>query len=125
MTLRGVAKNAAKEPSSAASQTTPGYDSSRVSSSRLSEIAKGCTFKQGLEMDSLGMIAQQKDAEAVLATLSSSVADLLIISTLALRGIAMAPLPFSVLATELGAAVVFWLILDGIKIPVFARLHIA
>ena len=76
-------------------------------------------------MDSLGMIAQQKDAEAVLATLSSSVADLLIISTLALRGIAMAPLPFSVLATELGAAVVFWLILDGIKIPVFARLHIA
>jgi len=47
----------------------------------LSEIAKGCAFKQGPEMGSLGMIAQQKDAEAVLATLSSSVADLLIIST--------------------------------------------
>lgn len=31
--------------------------------------AKGDTAKDGLEMDSLGMIAQQKDAEAVLATL--------------------------------------------------------
>jgi CHAT domain-containing protein len=31
--------------------------------------AKGDASKDGLEMDSLGMIAQQKDAEAVLATL--------------------------------------------------------
>jgi CHAT domain-containing protein len=31
--------------------------------------AKGDTAKDGLEMDSLGMVAQQKDAEAVLATL--------------------------------------------------------
>jgi CHAT domain-containing protein len=31
--------------------------------------AKGDVAKDGLEMDSLGMIAQQKDAEAVLATL--------------------------------------------------------
>jgi CHAT domain-containing protein len=31
--------------------------------------AKGDAAKDGLEMDSLGMIAQQKDAEAVLATL--------------------------------------------------------
>jgi H+-transporting ATPase len=56
---------------------------------------------------------------------SSSAADLLIISTLALRGVAMAPLPPTILAAELGAAVVFGLILDAVKIPVFARLHIA
>jgi H+-transporting ATPase len=56
---------------------------------------------------------------------SSSVADILIISTLALRGIAMAPLPISVLACEFAAAVVFGLILDGLKIPIFARLKIA
>jgi CHAT domain-containing protein len=31
--------------------------------------AKGSTTQDGLEMDSLGMVAQQKDAEAVLATL--------------------------------------------------------
>jgi H+-transporting ATPase len=55
----------------------------------------------------------------------SSVADLLIISTLAVRGIAMAPLPASVLACEFAAAFAFWLILDGLKIPIFARLHIA
>jgi H+-transporting ATPase len=55
----------------------------------------------------------------------SSIADLLIISTLAFRGIAMAPLPISVLACEFVAAFAFWLILDGLKIPIFARLHIA
>jgi H+-transporting ATPase len=56
---------------------------------------------------------------------ASSVADILIISTLAIRGIAMAPLPVSVLTVELAAAIVFGLILDGVKIPVFARLGIA
>jgi H+-transporting ATPase len=55
----------------------------------------------------------------------SSIADLLIISTLAFRGIAMAPLPISVLACEFAAALAFWLVLDGLKIPIFARLHIA
>jgi hypothetical protein len=45
----------------------------------------------------------------------SSVADLLIISTLAIRGIAMAPLPLSVLAGEFAAAVAFGLVLDGVK----------
>jgi H+-transporting ATPase len=54
----------------------------------------------------------------------SSVADVLIISTLALRGIAMAALPVSVVAGEFAAAIVFGLILDGVKIPVFARLKI-
>jgi H+-transporting ATPase len=54
----------------------------------------------------------------------SSVADLLIISVLAIRGIAMAPLSISVLACEFMAAMVFGLVLDGLKIPVFARLRI-
>lgn len=55
----------------------------------------------------------------------SSVADVLIISTLAVRGIAMAPLSVSVVACEFAAAIVFWLILDAVKIPVFARLEIS
>jgi H+-transporting ATPase len=55
----------------------------------------------------------------------SSVADILIISILALRGIAMAPLPISVIACEFAAAIVFGLILDGLKIPIFTRLKIA
>ena len=55
----------------------------------------------------------------------SSVADLLIISTLAIGGIAMAPLPVSVVAGEFAAAIVFGVILDVIKIPVFARLQIS
>ena len=54
----------------------------------------------------------------------ASVADLLIISTLALCGIAMAPLPIVVVAGEFAAAVVFGLILNGVKIPVFARFRI-
>ncbi|MGA7167941.1 MAG: HAD-IC family P-type ATPase [Candidatus Sulfotelmatobacter sp.] len=56
---------------------------------------------------------------------ASSVADILIISTLAIRGIAMAPLPASVLAFEFGAAIIFGSIVDGVKIPVFARLGIS
>ncbi len=55
----------------------------------------------------------------------SSVADLLIISTLATVGIAMAPLPLYVVAGEFAAAILFGLILDGVKIPVFARLGIS
>ena len=54
----------------------------------------------------------------------SSFADIFIISTLAVRGIAMAPLPISVVAFELAAAVVFWLVLSLIKIPIFSRLGI-
>jgi H+-transporting ATPase len=56
---------------------------------------------------------------------SSSIADILIISTMAIRGIAMAPLPVSVLACEFAAAIVFGLILDAVKIPVFARLKLS
>jgi H+-transporting ATPase len=55
----------------------------------------------------------------------SSIADLLIISTLAVGGIAMTPLPIGVVAGELGAAVIFGLVLDGVKIPLFARLRIS
>jgi len=55
----------------------------------------------------------------------SSVADVLIISTLATFGIAMAPLPLAIIATEFAAAVVFGAILDVVKIPVFARLRIS
>ncbi len=54
----------------------------------------------------------------------SSVADLLIISTLAIRGIAMPQLPLSVVAGEFVATIAFGLILDGVKISVFAHLRI-
>ena len=56
---------------------------------------------------------------------SSSVADVLIISTLATLGIAMSPLPIWVVVGEFAAAIVFGLLLDLIKIPVFGRLRIA
>lgn len=55
----------------------------------------------------------------------SSVADILIISTLALRGIAMAPLSIAIVAGEFGAALAFGLVIDLVKIPVFARLRIS
>jgi H+-transporting ATPase len=55
----------------------------------------------------------------------SSIADILIITMLANRGIAMAPLPLSVLACEFAAAIVFGAILDAVKIPVFARLQLS
>jgi H+-transporting ATPase len=55
----------------------------------------------------------------------SSVADVVIISTLAAMGIAMAPLPLVIIACELAAAIAFGLILDVVKIPVFARLGIS
>jgi H+-transporting ATPase len=54
----------------------------------------------------------------------SSVADVLIISTLATFGIAMAPLPIAVIASEFGAALAFGAILDLVKIPVLVRLRI-
>ena len=56
--------------------------------------------------------------------LRSSVADLLIASTLAVGGIAMAPLPAPVVAGTLAAAVAFAVLLDLVKVPVFQRLKI-
>jgi H+-transporting ATPase len=55
----------------------------------------------------------------------SSVADVLIISTLAVYGIAMAPLSLSVVSCELAAAIAFGLLMDAVKIPLFSRLHIS
>ena len=57
--------------------------------------------------------------------IGSSVLDLLIASTLAICGIAMAPLPIFVVAGILVAAVVFAFILDFAKVQVFNRLRIA
>jgi H+-transporting ATPase len=55
----------------------------------------------------------------------SSVADILIASTLAVCGILMTPLPVFVVAGTLAAAVVFALVVDAAKGPVFGRLGIA
>jgi H+-transporting ATPase len=55
----------------------------------------------------------------------SSVADVLIIPMLAIYGIAMAPLPLAVVACEFAAAIAFGLVLDLVKIPIFARLSIS
>jgi H+-transporting ATPase len=54
-----------------------------------------------------------------------SMADVLIISALAAFGIAMAPLPVTVIACEFAAAIGFGAVLDVVKIPVFARLGIS
>jgi len=56
--------------------------------------------------------------------MAASAADLLIIATLATRGIFMKPLPTAVVAVVFGAAVVFSLLLDQIKVPVFRLLKI-
>jgi H+-transporting ATPase len=55
----------------------------------------------------------------------SSIADIIIISALAISGIAMAPLPISVVAGEFAAAIAFGLLLAGVKIQVFARLKMS
>jgi H+-transporting ATPase len=55
----------------------------------------------------------------------SSIADILFISVLANRGIAMAPLSPQVLIIEFAAAIAFGLLLNIVKIPVFARLKIS
>jgi H+-transporting ATPase len=55
----------------------------------------------------------------------SSAADILLISTLAVLGIVMAPLSIAVVACELAAALAFGVFLDVVKIPVFARLGIS
>ena len=57
--------------------------------------------------------------------IGSSLVDLLIASTLAACGIAMAPLPGFVIGAILVGATVFAFIWDFIKVPVFNRLKIA
>jgi H+-transporting ATPase len=55
----------------------------------------------------------------------STCVDLLFISVLANRGIAMAPLSLTVLVTLLGAALAFWTLLSIVKIPIFAKLKLS
>jgi H+-transporting ATPase len=55
----------------------------------------------------------------------SSVADLLIASTIANRGIAMAPLPLLVMGGALAGVIVFAVAVDFAKVPIFKRLGIA
>jgi H+-transporting ATPase len=55
----------------------------------------------------------------------STCADVLFISILAKCGFAMAPLSLAVLATILGAAVAFWMVLNVVKIPIFKRLKLS
>ena len=55
----------------------------------------------------------------------SSLANVLIISTLAVAGILMTPLPILLVGGTLGAAVGFGLVLNVVKIPIFKRLKIA
>ena len=55
---------------------------------------------------------------------ASSLADVLIASTLAVGGIAMTPLPVLLVAGTLAAAAAFAVILDFVKLPVFRRLGI-
>jgi len=54
----------------------------------------------------------------------SSIADLLIASTLAVGGIAMTPLPAWNVAGTLATAAVFAVVLDLVKVPTFRRLRI-
>ena len=55
----------------------------------------------------------------------SSLANLLIVSTLAVLGVLMAALPITLVASTLAAAVGFGVVLAALKIPVFKRLKIA
>jgi len=54
-----------------------------------------------------------------------SLADVAIITVLANRGIAMAPLSLSILGCEFVGAALFALILDGLKIPILSRFGIS
>jgi H+-transporting ATPase len=56
--------------------------------------------------------------------IASSVADILIAATLAIAGIAMVPLPVPMVAGTLAAAVVFTVLLDLVKVPVFRYCNI-
>jgi H+-transporting ATPase len=55
----------------------------------------------------------------------ATVCDILIISTLVTRGIAMSPLPILVVAGTFAAATVFAFVLDFAKVPLFNLLKIA
>jgi H+-transporting ATPase len=101
-------------------------------------------FRMGLEIEALrtlAMVALVFGSEATLYAIRerrhlwsshpsvwvivSTVCDILIISTLVTRGIAMAPLPIFVVGGTLVAAAVFAFILDFAKVPVFKSLRIS
>lgn len=101
-------------------------------------------FHMGLDIESLrtlAMVALAFGSEATLYAIRerrclwscypslwlnvSTVCDILIISTLAARGIAMTPLPVLVVGETLVAAAVLAFILDFAKVPVFNRLRMA
>jgi H+-transporting ATPase len=54
----------------------------------------------------------------------SSLVDLTIASTMANRGLAMAPLPLAVIGAMLAGGVAFAFLVDFVKVPVFRRLEI-
>jgi len=69
---------------------------------------------------------QNQDVAGVMdALVLSTLADVLLISVLANRGWAMAPLPVTVLAMVMGAAVAFWMVLNIVKIPIFKGLKLS
>ena len=101
-------------------------------------------FRLGLEIDTLRTVAfvaivfgnqattytnrerrRLGSSRPSLWLVGSSAADLLIASTLATCGIAMAPLPIFVLGETLVGAAAFAFVLDFAKVPVFQRLKIA
>jgi H+-transporting ATPase len=101
-------------------------------------------FRMGFEIETLrtlAMIALAFGSEATLYSIRerrrlwssrpsrwivvSTICDILIISTLVIRGIAMAPLPILVVGGTLVAAAAFAFVLDFAKVPVFHRLQIA
>jgi H+-transporting ATPase len=57
--------------------------------------------------------------------MGASVADIVIISGLAADGLVLHSLPVGIIAGVLAAAIVFALLLDLIKVPVFRLLQIA
>jgi H+-transporting ATPase len=56
--------------------------------------------------------------------IASSIVDVVIASTLAIGGFAMAPLPAAAVAGTFAAAIAFAFVLDFVKVPVFRRLRI-
>jgi len=101
-------------------------------------------FRMGLGIDALrtlAMVALVFGSEATLYAIrerrrlwtshpglwvvASTACDILIISTLVMRGIAMSPLPLFIVGGTLVAAAVFAFILDFAKIPVFNRLKLS
>jgi H+-transporting ATPase len=65
------------------------------------------------------------DSRPSLLLAASSIADIAIASTLAVGGVAMTPLPALLVAGTFAGAAAFGLVLDFVKVPVFARLGIS